>query len=172
MNISIHAPTRGATFDLGPDVACTWNFNSRPYARGDKKILAFAYSKYISIHAPTRGATSLDGVVMTKGIWISIHAPTRGATKCRKQFHAISLFQFTPLREGRRSRRNRAASTFRFQFTPLREGRPVYRPNCFNASIFQFTPLREGRRSRAGAPSTLSAYFNSRPYARGDSKIR
>ena len=55
--ISIHAPTRGATF---------W-------------IKHKGYNFYISIHAPTRGATIVRGeALMTYSI--SIHAPTRGAT--------------------------------------------------------------------------------------------
>ena len=57
--VSIHAPTRGATGDVGADVGC---FN-------------------VSIHAPTRGATNLlrSEALALK---VSIHAPTRGAT-CR-----------------------------------------------------------------------------------------
>ena len=55
--ISIHAPTRGAT---------------RPLVKGILRHL-------ISIHAPTRGATVTLGIY-TRGLNISIHAPTRGAT--------------------------------------------------------------------------------------------
>ena len=97
-------------------------------------------------------------------------------------------FQFTPLREGRRSLTRRKAAVPLFQFTPLREGRPHPGARRFHFSIsihapprgatryevtdaasgeFQFTPLREGR---PNAFSTLSVlvYFNSRPSARGD----
>src|SRR5699024_7055207 len=55
--ISIHAPTRGATA---------------------AKRAVMAEIK-ISIHAPTRGATQLHANIIQK-IIISIHAPTRGAT--------------------------------------------------------------------------------------------
>ena len=84
------------------------------------------------------------------------------------------LFQFTPLREGRRgvhgadkpgqthfnsrpsARGDRILHTKHntrglFQFTPLREGR---RPMCTSAAAretFQFTPLREGRPSAASS---------------------
>ena len=56
--ISIHAPTRGATF---------------PDGRSGRISL-------ISIHAPTRGATPMCKS-LTQTINISIHAPTRGATQ-------------------------------------------------------------------------------------------
>ena len=80
------------------------------------------------------------------------------------------IFQFTPLREGRRSllvhKNARAAisihapprgatrpqrplrrSTIRFQFTPLREGRRGKSTQDGTPLPFQFTPLREGRRA-------------------------
>ena len=80
---------------------------------------------------------------------------------------AGSVFQFTPLREGRLMAGDVVNVTGGFQFTPLREGRPdahrrqgkhldnfnsrpcvrgdvvlAGRPGCCK---FQFTPLREGR---------------------------
>ncbi len=55
--ISIHAPTRGAT---------TTSMGSN-------------YLVNISIHAPTRGATNMGTYLYNLAI-ISIHAPTRGAT--------------------------------------------------------------------------------------------
>ena len=54
-------------------------FNSRPSARGDMPTKNNRYRKIISIHAPPRGATQ---------------APT-------PQLGGITIFQFTPLREGR-----------------------------------------------------------------------
>ena len=56
-DISIHAPTRGAT----------------PHRGGLEEAMR------ISIHAPTRGATYTHAPPLTKTS-ISIHAPTRGAT--------------------------------------------------------------------------------------------
>ena len=77
-----------------------------------------------------------------------------------------------------------------FQFTPLREGRRYFEEERAARSVFQFTPLREGRRAAMadisaigkisihapprGATATSrkseqhGAYFNSRPSARGD----
>ena len=108
------------------------------------------------------------------GELISIHAPPRGATLHGTRYAATSsLFQFTPLREGRRcsrparrvrpfyfnSRPSARGDGFKdaqrftikiFQFTPLREGRQGAKARSIGASEFQFTPLREGRR-RCGA---------------------
>ena len=76
---------------------------------------------------------------------ISIHAPPRGATRlCAYPFNRL-LFQFTPLREGRR----------------------LLLVGITGIKIFQFTPLREGRH-RLGKRGFFRAYFNSRPSARGD----
>ena len=125
--ISIHAPPRGATrFPCG----------------------TFRHNRLISIHAPPRGATRARGKRVS-GICISIHAPPRGATTAylsvRNQF---ALFQFTPLREGRRGGTGYVKlrqSTF--QFTPLREGRQSILLHGDIFKLFQFTPLREGRRA-------------------------
>ena len=56
--VSIHAPTRGATWK-GAEVKDHLN---------------------VSIHAPTRGATP-QSYLTTTGCTVSIHAPTRGATE-------------------------------------------------------------------------------------------
>ena len=99
------------------------------------------------------------------------------------------VFQFTPLREGRRYPIKPPASDSLFQFTPLREGRlqvlaannvivpiSIHAPprgataTLREASLptsFQFTPLREGRRNQRQDGGALE-YFNSRPSARGD----
>ena len=79
---------------------------------------------------------------------ISIHAPPRGATASGDpQKIQQAKFQFTPLREGRRSLRS------------------AVRPD---RGTFQFTPLREGRRGCARCRASSRWHFNSRPSARGD----
>ena len=55
-----------------------------------------------------------------------------------------------------------------FQFTPLREGRRCIVHREGSGIVFQFTPLREGRPRRHGTPRLTRADFNSRPSARGD----
>ena len=101
------------------------------------------------------------------------------------------IFQFTPLREGRRggqylrtsyrpdfnsrpSARGDARHTARnsdytsFQFTPLREGRRMEVMHKIIILEFQFTPLREGRRANQRNGQHRPRHFNSRPSARGD----
>ena len=57
LEVSIHAPTRGAT-----------------------SVTVFIdIESLVSIHAPTRGAT-YDGLLPFPELVVSIHAPTRGAT--------------------------------------------------------------------------------------------
>ena len=100
------------------------------------------------------------------------------------------LFQFTPLREGRRDERVRechqelisihapaGGATWKcwknrrrvlFQFTPLREGRQLSELLNAETWLFQFTPLREGRRWLSNEKKNDPNYFNSRPCGRGD----
>ena len=123
-HISIHAPPRGATTHPRHDCRHVVNFNSRPSARGDAGGSGWPPAgSAISIHAPPRGATvhrrssrkpsgdfnsrpsargdkCINHTVSVEHI--SIHAPPRGATHQRERFSPSTLFQFTPLREGRR----------------------------------------------------------------------
>jgi len=77
--ISIHAPTRGATW-----------LDGAPYD-----------DPTISIHAPTRGATR-DTKQPRISKWISIHAPTRGATSIARGSSCTISFQSTRPRGARR----------------------------------------------------------------------
>ena len=55
--VSIHAPTRGATFQLRQRLQTSFGFNPRTYKRCDFCFLLASYNGIVSIHAPTRGAT-------------------------------------------------------------------------------------------------------------------
>ena len=101
IEISIHAPTRGATHAIlfcfcnlsyfnprsheGSDICCTKSynttryFNPRSHEGSDSKASFTDRFLIISIHAPTRGATICSSTLCCVGS-ISIHAPTRGAT--------------------------------------------------------------------------------------------
>ena len=80
----------------------TGHFNSRPSARGDVTLSFQMWEKVISIHAPPRGATRACAFALPHKL-ISIHAPPRGATAgLRRRRICWRIFQFTPLREGRR----------------------------------------------------------------------
>ena len=77
-------------------------------------------------------------------------------------------FQFTPLREGRRSAGGlpTAPAVISIHAPP----RGATSPRCARIclTIFQFTPLREGRLGVLPETKRLIFYFNSRPSARGD----
>ena len=62
--VSIHAPTRGATF----------------------RLLRVDVDRHVSIHAPTRGATARPAAGSRRAA-VSIHAPTRGATHLALRLH-------------------------------------------------------------------------------------
>ena len=79
VGISIHAPTRGATYIGSRYPGGRGHFNPRSHKGSDQDMEKCDYQCKISIHAPTRGATtSVAGIPEVEGI--SIHAPTRGAT--------------------------------------------------------------------------------------------
>ena len=80
MEISIHAPPRGATVRDGTVSGRRDYFNSRPSARGDDGFHRVRAKRIISIHAPPRGATYGVQVRAMRHEDISIHAPPRGAT--------------------------------------------------------------------------------------------
>ena len=76
--VSIHAPTRGATRKTVKPVV-RHGFNSRAHEGRDRCSSRGAAFGRVSIHAPTRGATG-DAVPARFVRGVSIHAPTRGAT--------------------------------------------------------------------------------------------
>ena len=210
--ISIHAPPRGATvyvwtslatpveFQFTPlregrltqlwkPTATQSTFQFTPLREGRPVTLEMAMRECISIHAPPRGAT-----VRTWSNWdgtsISIHAPPRGATLYGLIKRFLTIFQFTPLREGRRCLYAWGSVAIFISIHAPPRGATFF-PICWNCCrTFQFTPLREGRRNRLrrftrqivisihapprGATRAKQlccasdVYFNSRPSARGD----
>ena len=102
------------------------------------------------------------------------------------------VFQFTPLREGRRDvmMHTSFSSIFNFNSRPCERGdvyqlhpqnlheyfnsRPCERGDMkgqleeANVLLFQFTPLREGRLYHSQIYMEKRKYFNSRPCERGD----
>ncbi len=102
--ISIHAPPRGATFPPFSRPSLINYFNSRPSARGDQgHTVTSKIGKYFNSRPSARGDVQNDAMY-DYVIRISIHAPPRGATALGAGAGAlIGIFQFTPLREGRRA---------------------------------------------------------------------
>ena len=99
--ISIHAPTRGATYYIDYFLYAT-DISIHAPTRGATLSEEVTKSfKAISIHAPTRGATPRT-TKFTGILGISIHAPTRGATAIDEYQAARLLFQSTLPRGERR----------------------------------------------------------------------
>ena len=93
--ISIHAPTRGATYNGAKYFIHCADFNPRSHEGSDRSTGRLSTVLCISIHAPTRGATWQTNE-MQKSHKISIHAPTRGATKqYRAKTNVNAKFQST-----------------------------------------------------------------------------
>ncbi len=146
--VSIHAPTRGATF--------------RYWCR--------FYCCPVSIHAPTRGAT-LSRHVFFQSVVVSIHAPTRGATYHPTRQESPQTFQSTPPHEGRHEHHSTLLLVFVVSIHAPTRGATNYhyksgrqtlsfnpRPHARGDSnllatpsasvLFQSTPPREGRLSK------------------------
>ena len=81
---------------------------------------------------------------------ISIHAPPRGATRASARQAACTLFQFTPLREGRRAMRGDSGTS---------------------DDISIHAPPRGATDRRFCRRPGLLVHFNSRPSARGDGSM-
>ena len=164
--ISILAPARGATWNSN-DRLCTKQFQFSPLREG--RPLDFeipAGEKGISILAPARGATR-PALHVRLYPPISILAPARGATCRVGNGSDLRLFQFSPLREGRRGctggctvRRpdfnsrpcERGDATFYADLAAIQisilapaRGATASRRRAKRPCRFQFSPLREGR---------------------------
>ena len=144
MEISIHAPPRGATAFQAVDASSNIDFNSRPSARGDSQPLATLLTTSLFQFTPLREGRQNKNAFLG-GIDISIHAPPRGATTTLSVTASRLPFQFTPLREGRRSRRLLGILESHFN------SRPSARGDCGGNVV-----------------DCQRQNFNSRPSARGD----
>ena len=191
--ISIHAPPRGATGTGRITSLTRMYFNSRPSARGDVLSRGFTKSMIISIHAPPRGATGHLPSRIPRRFYFNSRPSARGDArwitikKTRRNFnsrpsargdHALTehegLFFISIHAPPRGASRRRASSCSGgvFQFTPLREGRRKHRPqHSDERDISIHAPPRGATFCFSGMVSPLY-YFNSRPSARGDARLR
>ena len=86
---------------LGEVSAGAADFNSRPSARGDEWSLTEEADGTVFQFTPLREGRHLVQLHAFSHREISIHAPPRGATYASREAAAAIEFQFTPLREGR-----------------------------------------------------------------------
>ena len=98
---------------------------------------------------------------------ISIHAPPRGATRKNVICLLTYTFQFTPLREGRREKRQSAEKTTYFNSRPSARGDMAEWQYVLPVWNFNSRPSARGDRHGSTMPCIV-AHFNSRPSARGD----
>jgi len=148
IDVSIHAPTRGATHD-----------------RHAHRVIVC-----VSIHAPTRGATS-GGSAATCCAPVSIHAPTRGATSYSLRGAVPHLFQSTRPRGARQQQPDEIGREEAFQSTrPRGARRRLIRRPCYGR-VSIHAPTRGATafhyRSRQGFRR-----FNPRAHAGRDQGIR
>ena len=124
VDISIHAPPRGATLRVFLCAIRHPYFNSRPSARGDRTKMSdnrnrvlFQFTplregrrggrrrrccpRPISIHAPPRGATAGGSAGRWRLCYFNSRPSARGDKRRKKWYRDATRFQFTPLREGR-----------------------------------------------------------------------
>ena len=93
-DISIHAPTRGATLQMIFRIPI---FIFQSTLLQEERLfdgVGGFFELDISIHAPTRGAT-VNTILLNCGEFISIHAPTRGATT-KSLCGWLSSYYFNP----------------------------------------------------------------------------
>ena len=100
----------------------------------------------ISIHAPPRGATDGHPARFRRPVYFNSRPSARGdLADCGNVRHRRA-FQFTPLREGRRSIYRSPHANTDFNSRPSARGDAQRFPSKTHPALFQFTPLREGRR--------------------------
>ena len=150
INISIHAPTRGATSDCG----------------------GIPVGVVISIHAPTRGATTDKGLSTIEEV-ISIHAPTRGATYQTRR-HRNGFTDFNPRSHEGSDKQSAKTSSRQGNFNPRsHEGsdwRALWRTACL---IIYFNPRsHEGSDKSPTDLTFISVYFNPRSHEGSDAARR
>ena len=125
--VSIHAPTKGAT-PATPNLRATRRgFNPRSHEGSDHPLLGSIRSGPCRFNPRSHeGSDVIDGASGQK-IMVSIHAPAKGATVLPKRNHSGRKFQSTLPRRERRYPRNVFLSVHRFQSTLPRRERPPNR---------------------------------------------
>ena len=142
--VSIHAPTRGATDNGQIREDVLRGFDPRPHARGDRSNCRYHASCFVSIHAPTRGATAQLGEARLLE-HVSIHAPTRGATpKATRKHRAFQSFDPRPHARGDQYEVEGSATVEVSIHAPTRGATTTWAVSP-GLTWFRSTPPREGR---------------------------
>ena len=171
MQVSIHAPARGATVSSYRGTVGSSSFNPRPRAGGDHTRTRPSQPSHRFQSTPPRGGRRIRRQASRSLVRVSIHAPARGATAASSA-HAPDIACFNP--------RPRAGGDLRlcvqrhyefmFQSTPPRGGRPAdaaHRIRSIHVSIH--APARGATLDRT-ACAVDECCFNPRPRAGGDAE--
>ena len=121
--ISIHAPTRGATWHSSNVLCFFWIFQST-LLQEERLFSHVIYNLLVKFQSTLLQEERHSPTCYHKfSVTISIHAPTRGATMCKSNIYVNMQFQSTLLQEERRRWQLNRFYPIQFQSTLLQEDR-------------------------------------------------
>ena len=143
--LSIHAPTRGATYISSIISLTHFSFNPRSYKRSDQNITS-GIDAVLTFNPRSYKRSDFRTLSFSLAVPLSIHAPTRGATTIGWG-HTGSIDAFNPRSYKRSDGFSDAIrlSLIHFQSTLLQEERPGSWSYRFCFWCFQSTLLQEER---------------------------
>ena len=166
--VSIHAPTKGATRITRYLIYIKRVSIHAPTKGATWLIRCFVYPRDVSIHAPTKGATKIE-YMLSGEYGVSIHAPTKGATALVQRDRTVQPFTIhAPTKVATPSE---AADPHLHQsFNPRsHEGSDgLNSVMCLRRSSFQSTLPRRERPGGAGSRSGTETGFNPRSHEGSD----
>ena len=188
--VSIHAPTRGATpprsmipactrgFDprphargdsiLGSKVTCLFSFDPRPHARGDACVMRRPTLPRLFRSTPPREGRHHDIKDLRRMEGVSIHAPTRGATLFASvPAYPVTGFDPRPHARGDRPRLWPLPRRQCFDPRPHARGDPPGPPIRHRREGFDPRPHARGGLVLRMLQNGMEE-FDPRPHARGD----
>ena len=195
MEISTHAPARGATEPAEKAADLQSDFYSRPCERGDlpsSRLLFAGFGDFYSRPCERGDANEYGRQRKSPGYFysrpcergddcgqavialirrISTHAPARGATwQSGLESSTSANFYSRPCERGDGCFRPRHTLRTDFYSRPCERGDFLMMGWPVNPKKFLLTPLREGRHHRPGAADRISDFY-SRPCERGDGSL-
>ena len=166
--VSIHAPTRGATFYYGYNGGAAV-FQST-LLREERRGMSTTVDLFgrVSIHAPTRGATINKVIQFYPYLCFNPRSYARSDSFIAQGSMILQSFNPRSYARSDPSWGAQSSSTTWFQSTLLREERPGPKISTVYRRTFQSTLLREERPERGLGRGSGRRCFNPRSYARSD----
>ena len=154
LEVSIHAPARGATACHRDARRGRAGFNPRPCARGDNPSPLISTRLHLFQSTPLREGRRKPNRIAAMPVRVSIHAPARGATIFSlRKFQHLTCFNPRPCARGDSSPyMARPAPCGSFNPRPCARGDSPTAPSPKARPSFQSTPLREGRQHFLAIP--------------------